>query len=247
MTSNLKGLTAMITGASTGIGKAVCIALAREGCNICALGRSEERLLDTVNQCSSFGVKVLKHALNISCTQQLEDAINLCVSQLGGLNILINSAGMGGSSDTSIEYWEKCINVNLVAMMKLTKLALPHIEKGPNGAIINISSDEGRDEQEKNHAPYCAAKFGVVGFSGSLFEDVREKGIKVCSIEPEYVNTPMMSENPDFISKKLIQPEDVARAVLFVLMFGDTSCPTEIYLSCQRNPYKLDDNTEESH
>jgi len=143
-----------------------------------------------------------------------------------------------------------CIDVNLISIMKLTKLSLPHIEKGTAkgslGAVINISSDEGRDAEEKNHAPYCAAKFGVCGFSGALFEDVRDKGIKVCSIEPGYVNTPMVSGRDDLDYSKMIQPEDVAKTVLFVLNYGDHGCPTEIYLNCQRSPYKESD-TEGAH
>jgi NADP-dependent 3-hydroxy acid dehydrogenase YdfG len=132
---------------------------------------------------------------------------------------------------------EKCLDVNLLALMKLTKCALPFIEKGTHGAIINIASSEGRDTCQINHAPYVASKCGVVGFSGSLFEDVREKGIKVCSIEPEHVDIPNCIEG-DSDCVKMIQPEDVAKTVVFVTEFPSTACPTEIFLSSQRSPYK---------
>jgi NADP-dependent 3-hydroxy acid dehydrogenase YdfG len=134
---------------------------------------------------------------------------------------------------------EKCLNVNLLALMKLTRYALPYIEKGTGGAIINIASSEGRDVCQFNHAPYVASKFGVVGFSGSLFEDVREKGIKVCSIEPEHISIPCSVEDDCSDIGKMIQPEDIAKTVVFVTEFPATACPTEIYLSSQKSPFKM--------
>jgi len=238
--NSIQGLTAMITGAGSGIGKAICLALAQQGCNICALGRSEEKLQDTVQKCSQEGVKAIHFTLDLSNTKSLTDAVENCANQLGGLNILVNAGGIGGNSDNSMEYLEKYIDVNLISLMKLTKLSLPHIEKGPLGAVINVNTDESRCA-EQNHTPFCAAKFGVLGFSASLFEDVREKGIKVCAIEPGLV-----SNHTQLSSNKYVQPEDIAKTVLFVVMFGTSACPTEIYLNCQRDPYN-EKESEESH
>jgi len=232
----LSGVVAMVTGASAGIGKAVAIALAEEGCNICALGRNEEKLRGTVDLCKKRGVKAVCFPLSMSETSKLKEAVDFCVRELGGIDILVNASEVGGCSDSSMEYMEKCLNVNLLALMKLTKCALPFIEKGTHGAVINIASSEGRDTCQFNHAPYVASKCGVVGFTGSLFEDVREKGIKVCSIEPElFISNGIEGES----TEEMIQPEDVAKAVVFVSEFPPTACPTEIFLSSQKSPYKM--------
>jgi NAD(P)-dependent dehydrogenase (short-subunit alcohol dehydrogenase family) len=104
-------------------------------------------------------------------------------------------------------------------------------------AIINIASISGK-MSFGGAAVYAASKHALVGFTGSLYEDVREAGIKVCAICPGFVNTGMASRNPDLDPSRMIQPEDVARAVLFVACFPETGCPTEIVIRPQRSPYR---------
>jgi NAD(P)-dependent dehydrogenase (short-subunit alcohol dehydrogenase family) len=143
--------------------------------------------------------------------------------------------------DDPLEEWEKCVNINLTSLMRVTYLALPHLEKKTGGAIINLASDLGREPSGRSvpctppprlsltrtlthahahahahaHCTDAASKHGVVGFSLSMFEAVREKGIKVCSIEPGYVDTPMPSGD-HLDRKKMIRPEDIALTVAFV-------------------------------
>ena len=120
-------------------------------------------------------------------------------------------------------------------MIHLTRHALPHIQKQSAGGIINIASVAGKMTHKKGGI-YTATKHGVIGFTGSLYEDVRELNIKVCAICPGFVNTDMV-RNTKLDSSKMIQPEDIARTILFVLKFPDTGCPTEITVRPQQSPY----------
>ena len=135
-----------------------------------------------------------------------------------------------------MQAWDRVIDINLRSLIHLTRHALPEIEKGPRGAIINIASISAR-MSHGGAGIYCATKHGVLGFAGSVFEDVRERGVKVSTICPGFVNTDMVSAR-DLVLEKTIQPEDIARTVLFVLTFPDTGCPTEIVVRPQRSPYR---------
>eukprot|EP01114_Cavostelium_apophysatum_P024197 TRINITY_DN9406_c0_g1_i1.p1 TRINITY_DN9406_c0_g1~~TRINITY_DN9406_c0_g1_i1.p1 ORF type:complete len:242 (-),score=54.93 TRINITY_DN9406_c0_g1_i1:24-749(-) len=235
---SLKGTPCFVTGGSSGMGQQICIWLAKEGCNVAPVGRDKEKLDHTVSECKKHGVKVVPIVSDLSSKEAVEKAINQCVSELGGLGIVINGAGIGGKWDEPLEKWEEVINTNLLAVLRVVKIALPHLEKynGRKG-IINISSVAGIRAMAGGE-PYTASKHGVTGFTASLFEDVREKGIKVCSIEPGYVNTPMVNELPDLDPAKMIQSEDIAQTVLFVLKYPETGCPTEIVIRPQRDPKK---------
>jgi short-subunit dehydrogenase len=121
--------------------------------------------------------------------------------------------------------------------MLLAQRLLPAmIEKG-EGAVINIGSVSGKSG-EANGAAYSASKFGVIGFTQSLFEEVREHNIKVAVILPGFVDTPMIPPVKHLDRSKMIQAEDVAQAVLYVLSAPATACPVEITIRPQRTPYR---------
>jgi len=238
MSKSLQGKNAIITGASSGIGKAIAIHLAKLGANIVAVGRSEEKLHDTEKLCQAEGVKVITISADLGQLSSIQHIIEQTTSQLGDINILINNAGVGGKFEDPLEKWDECVNTDLLALMRMTKLALPSMERaGKGSAIINTASVAGRNLHMGGSGPYAAAKHGVVGFTTSIFEDVREKGIKVCSIEPGYVNTPLVA-NKGLDTSKMIQPEDIAKTVQFVLEFPSTACPTQIYIKPQYDPSK---------
>jgi short-subunit dehydrogenase len=121
--------------------------------------------------------------------------------------------------------------------MLLAKHLVPAmIEKG-GGAVINIGSVSGKSG-EVNGAAYSASKFGLIGFTQSLYEEVREHGIKVSVILPGFVDTPLIPPNKQLDRSKMIQADDVAQAVLYVLTSPPTSCPVEITIRPQRTPYR---------
>jgi len=243
--ATLKGCSAVVSGASRGIGRAISIALAKEGVNLCLLSRNVEALEKLVGECASFGVRAFACGVDLadqSSTETLRKALARVETELGGLEILVNNAGLYGSFEDSLESWEKVMQVNAVSLMKLTKLCLPLIEKSAEGSkrcgVINIGSVAGKMSFGPS-SPYCASKHAVVGFTAGLFEQVRSKGIKVSCLNPGYVNTdmPFSNANKQLDGSKMIQSEDIAETVLFVLKAPSTMCPTEIYIRPQFSPY----------
>ncbi|PRP85673.1 short-chain dehydrogenase/reductase SDR [Planoprotostelium fungivorum] len=235
MSYSIQGQVAIITGASSGVGRSIAVSLVKEGCKVVISGTNEKNLKETESACKTARPDANVHLVianlkELDGTQKIIDETNRA---FGAINILVNAAGVLASFDDSLEDWENTIQLNLIALMRATKLSLPHITKHPRGAIINIASVSGR-EAFKGQGPYTASKYGVVGFSKSIFQDVREKGVKVCSIEPGFINTPMVHDKEGLDFDKMIQPEDVAETVVFVLKFPETGCPTEILLQPQR-------------
>ncbi len=127
------------------------------------------------------------------------------------------------------------MDVNVNGLMYVTRHTLPHLVRGGRGAVIQIASVAGRGSFAGGGA-YCASKHAVIGYSQSVFEDVREAGVKVTVICPGFVNTDMV-DGRGLIMERMIQPADIARAALFVARFPGTGCPTEIVIRPQRTPY----------
>jgi short-subunit dehydrogenase len=156
------------------------------------------------------------------------------------VDFLINNAGWGKRAPVvraKIEDWDQTLRLNLRAPMILAQRLLPAmIEKG-EGAVINIGSVSGKTG-EADGAAYSASKFGLIGFTQSLYEEVREHGIKVAVILPGFVDTPMIPPVKHLDRSKMIQADDVAHAVQFVLAAPATSCPVEITIRPQRSPYR---------
>lgn len=233
---SLRGKSALVTGAGRGIGRAIAIALAKSGCEVYLTARSADQLAAV--QAEIHAAKGKAAALPADLTRD-EDLASL-VQSCGPVDILINNAGWGKRTPVArakIEDWDQTLRLNLRAPMILTQKLLPAmIEKG-NGAVINIGSVSGKSG-EANGAAYSASKFGLIGFTQSLFEEVREHNIKVAVILPGYVDTPMIPPVKHLERSKMIQAEDVAQAVLYVLDSAATSCPVEITIRPQRTPHR---------
>lgn len=230
---------AIVTGASRGIGRAVAHALARHRVHVALVARTADALAPIARECEGSGARALPIAADLSQPEAARGIVEQAVRGLGGLHFLVNNAGVfgGGAADTAdLARWDRTLDLNLRALMHLTRHALPEIEKHERGAVVNIASMSGK-QSHAGSADYCASKHGVIGFSGSVFEDVREKGIKVCAICPGFVNTDMVA-SAGLDAQRMIQPEDIAEAVLFVLRFPDTACPVEIVVRPQRSPYR---------
>src|SRR5262249_172825 len=133
-------------------------------------------------------------------------------NRFGSVDILINNAGWGKRSSivkANVEDWDRTFRLNLRAPMLLAKLLLPKMIEKNTGAVINIGSVSG-NTGEANGAAYSASKFGLIGFTQSLFEEVRDYGIKVAVILPGFVDTPLIPPNRQIDRAKMIRPEDVA-------------------------------------
>ncbi|CAF2748892.1 unnamed protein product [Rotaria sp. Silwood2] len=246
---DLHGKNAVITGASRGTGKEIALTLAKEGCNVALLARSGDALETLATECSKNGVKAHAIVCDMSSKQSVEDACK----QIGQvfqnkLDILINNAGMIGESVSAIEektpsgkdvvdMWEEVMTVNLLSLMRITGRCLQMMKESKHGAIITMSSISATMTGGKI-AQYHASNWGMNGFLGSIYEDVREYGIKVCAIMPGFVDTAMIHDGRHKLNfDKCIQSEDIAQGVLYILRTPYNVCPTEIKYRPQYTPY----------
>jgi NAD(P)-dependent dehydrogenase (short-subunit alcohol dehydrogenase family) len=238
--TSLEGKVAVVTGAGRGIGKAVSLSLAKSGCRVVLAARSGDQLDEVQKEISARGSKALSVPTDLTRDDETSALVEKIQQVWGGADILINNAGWGKRAPVvkaKTEDWDQTFRLNLRAPMLLAKLLLPHmIEKG-EGAVINIGSVSGKTG-EANGAAYSASKFGLIGFTQSLFEEVREYGIKVAVILPGFVDTPLIPPNRQLDRSKMIQAEDVAQAVHYVLTSPLTACPVEITIRPQRSPYR---------
>ncbi len=226
MDTNLKNKTALITGASRGIGKAVAIRLAREGMNLSLTARSEEELEKVKAAAASSGSKIFIFPGDLSDNNFPGRAIEKTAEHFGGLDVLINNAGTASASpveNTSLEEWNNGININATAPFLLCKEALPFLRKSPFGTIINISSVVGRKGYE-NQSAYTASKHALTGFTKSLARELLPDGIRVHLISPGGVATGMAKKTrPDLDETILISPDDIAVTVSFLLSLRSTN------------------------
>jgi len=234
--SSLAEKVALVTGAGRGIGRAIAIALAKSGCHVILTARTVLELADVQQELRNLGDNAAAVVADLTKDGDLRELVEQC----GSIDFLINNAGWGKRAPVvraKVEDWDQTFRVNLRAPMILAKELLPAmIEKG-EGAVINIGSVSGKSG-EANGAAYAASKFGLIGFTQSLYEEVREHGIKVAVILPGFVDTPMIPPVKHLDRRKMIQADDVAQAVLYILNAPATACPVEITIRPQRTPFR---------
>ncbi len=227
---------AIIVGASGGIGSAVAIALAREDIASALVGRNREKLTEIAEACIEAGGDAFPLVCDISQTETIKGTVVEAINKLGGLNTLVNCAGKskrGKLHEADLDDCDAIIDTNLKAHYYFARYCLPEINKAPGGAIIKIGSV---NAPYSGANTYTASNEGLRAYAEVLFEDVREFGTKVCTIMPGYVNTELVRSDK-LNSDLMIQPEDIADTVVFVLSMAKTACPTEITILPQRSPY----------
>ena len=224
LTQTLKGKVAFITGAGRGIGKATAIALAKEGVNLGIMATTESNLKDVASVVEGLGVKVAYCAVDVSSLEQVQQAIEKITNQIGKADILINCAGVSKFAtllDIDPEEWKKIIDVNLMGTYYVTRTVLPQLIEKNAGDIINISSTNGLGGAATSSA-YSASKFGVIGLTESLAQEVRRNNIRVSALTPSTVATDMaidlnlIPENDG----KYMQPEDIAELIVAQLQLN---------------------------
>jgi 3-oxoacyl-[acyl-carrier protein] reductase len=241
MDTQLSGTVALITGASRGIGRATALRLSQAGATTVLAARTVSDLCAVADLIRTGEHEAMSVPTDVTDDRQLEALVQTVIERFGHIDIVINNAG-GGTPRTlvakaNLRDWEWTLRVNLWATMYLSRLVLPGMVERRKGTIVNISSLAGFTGKAGESA-YAAAKFGVRGFSQSLFEEVREYGIKVCTICPGYVDTTLIPPNRRIDRTKMISPEDVAQTVYSVVVSSPRSCPTEIVLQPQQEPLR---------
>lgn len=234
MTRRLDGTVALVTGASSGIGRATALELAREGASVAVVGRREDLLTDLAADISSAGGKALVVPADITDAQAAADAVERTVEGLGRLDTLVNNAGvmlLGPAPGADLDDWRRMIDINLMGLMYSTHAAIPHLVKAAAeqprqvADIVNIGSLAGRGAFAMS-AVYCATKFGVGAFSEALRQELARQHVRVSVIEPGSVDTELRTHNADVVQQQLaaafgdierLQGEDIADTVGYIV------------------------------
>ena len=236
---NLKNKTAIVTGGTKGIGRAIAEALVREGVSVCIAARVDREIDDTCKDLRALG-QVVGFKADVRDHHQVKGLIDYTVKQLGGLDILINNAGIGTFEtveDTSPEDFRAVLETNLFGVFYCCHEAIPEMKKRGGGYIINISSLAGVNAHPRM-AAYNASKFGLNGFSEALMQEVRHDNIKVSYIMPGSVNTEFGGDSPNDEKSWQLTPQDIARVVIDLLNHDDRSLPSRVEIRPSRPPKK---------
>src|SRR5436305_4483896 len=197
MAGSLDGRRIAITGASSGIGEATALLMAREGAAVALGARREDRLEDLRSRIEGDGGTAVSLAADVADEESAHRFVRGAHEALGGLDGLINNAGLmllGPVEGTDAEQWRQMVDVNLLGLLYCTQVAIPLLRDGGGGDIVNISSVAGR-VANPGSAVYNLTKWGVVGFSEALRKEVAHSGIRVAVIEPGFVDTELQGHN----------------------------------------------------
>lgn len=216
--NDLKNKNALITGAGKGIGKAIALALAKEGVNVILLARTQEEIDNVAAKARSLRVKALALTADVADMDSVNAAVEKALAEFKTIDILINNAGIaafGKFLELEPADWERIIKVNLMGTYYMTRAVVPNMIERQTGDIINISSTAGLAGNAMTSA-YSASKFAVLGLTDSLMQEMRKYNIRVTALTPSTVATDMAKElnltdgNPE----KVMQAEDMAELII---------------------------------
>jgi len=230
---SLSGQVAVVTGGSRGIGLAIARALVREGVKVAITGRSDAHLSAARGRIEAAGpgaVEALR--ADVRSYDEVAHAIDATVARFGGLDIVVNNAGVGvfgGVRTMTPEQWSQVIDTNLTGVFNTTRAALPHLERRGGGFIINISSLAGKNPFADG-AAYCASKAGLNAFSEALMQEVRYDNIRVSYVLPGSVATAFSSGDESKGADWKIAADEVADVVINLLRHNPRSLPSRVEL-----------------
>lgn len=226
----LSGQTALITGASQGIGLALADALAREGCKLILCGRNPARLKRAEQQLRKSASLVLIVPCDVRDPRSVQKMFAALKRKFSSLDILINCAGIAhrfqATEKVSVKEWNDVLATNLTGTFLTSQAALPMMKRG--SAIVNVLSMSAK-RAFPNLAAYNASKFGALGFTNTLREEVRGRGVRVVAVLPGSTDTPIWKTLwPEAPREKMMKPETVAEAIVATLKLSPESTVEEL-------------------
>jgi len=215
--------TALITGSTRGIGKETALLLLQKELNVIISSRSQQSVDNVIQEIYDKFPSKKDNILGIKCdvSQQsdVKSVVDVSVKTFGKIDVLVNNAGIvyfKSIMDTTEEEWDNTIDTNLKGIFLFTKEVLPYMLENKSGSIINVSSGAGKSGFP-NLSAYCASKFGVIGFTESIANEVADNNVKVMTICPGGVDTNMIEDIVDngytLSNRKLMKPEQVANKI----------------------------------
>ena len=233
----IQGKLAVVTGASRGIGFAIARRLAQLGANLGVCARDAHRLASAKSELEREGTKVLAIAADLSIPGEIMSFVARVEQSLGPVDILINNAGVGYFApvqDATEENWDAVLDTNLKAVFLLSKAVAKGMIQRKTGHIVNIASLAGKNAFAGG-AIYCASKWGLLGLTECMAEDLRGHGIRVSVVCPGSVATdfsPHTGKDPG----KMLQPQDIAHAVEMIVTQEPQSFISEVLLRPTQKP-----------
>ncbi|MDC1305945.1 SDR family oxidoreductase [Saprospiraceae bacterium] len=226
----LQGKTALITGGSKGIGRAIAEQMLQAGMNVGITGRSINSLnLVTDELKAQYGDKIVSFESDVRDYTAQQNAVSELVAKFGCLNVVIANAGIGHFApidEMTHEQWNDIIDINLTGVFNTVKASVESIKKS-EGYIITIASLAGTNFFAQGSA-YNASKFGLVGFTQAIMLDLRKYGVKVSTIMPGSVSTYFNDHTPNDADAWKIQPEDIAELTMNILNMNPRTLPSKI-------------------
>ena len=228
MDLGLKDKVAIVTGGSRGIGRAIALTLAAEGCNVAICARGEERLRETEAEIKATGVNVYAGVVDVAQPGEVEGFVNDVAAKLSRVDALVNNAGGARAGDDD-ETWQATIDVNLMAAVRASRAAIAHMRSNGGGSIVNITSIWGRESG--GPATYNAVKSAMTSHAKQLALQLAPEGIRVNSVAPGSIAFPgggwqrRLEQDPEgmaaFVKQNIPSgrfgtPEEVANAVVFL-------------------------------
>lgn len=220
MEKSLEGKVALITGAGRGIGRSIALTLAKHGVKVALSARNVQELRAVQAEIIALGQEAIYEVADVSLEPEVKKLLEKTVQHFGRLDMVVNNAGLGIYGplvETSVETWDKIMAVNARGPFLVCREAIPHLKKQKRSFIINISSVVGVKGYE-NQTAYTSSKHALMGLSKALAREVQKDGIRVHTICPGGVDTPMVAlARPDLDPSVLMQPEEIADIVLFLV------------------------------
>jgi NAD(P)-dependent dehydrogenase (short-subunit alcohol dehydrogenase family) len=225
----------LITGASRGIGKATALACAKAGMDVALVARPSPDLTSVAEAAQALGVTAKPYGIDLAEVAQVPQQIAAALADFGSIDCLVNNAGMGYTGklqDMPLADWQRVLDLNLTSVLLCTQAVLPQMRARQRGTIINVVSVAGR-QTFPDWGAYCVSKFGLLAFSKTLAAEERAAGIRVVTLCPGSVNTPMWdtaSVQADFDRTAMLTPEIVASSILYALQLPDFAVVDELVL-----------------
>ena len=210
---------ALITGASSGIGKATALAFAKVGIDLALVSRSQDKLETVAKEAKEAGVEAQAYAVDLAQTSQVRDKIKAIATEFGPIEIMVNNAGIGYTaplSETPLADWQQVIDINLTSPFECIQAILPTMRDRGSGTILNVISIGGK-QIFPHWGAYCASKFGLMALTKTLAAEERANGIRVTALCPGSVNTSLWDTKTvraDFDRNAMLTPEIVAESIL---------------------------------
>lgn len=224
---------ALITGASSGIGKATALAFAKAGIDVVLVSRSQDKLESVAKAAQELGVEAQAFCLDLAEVTQVKSKIQGIADEFGNINILINNAGIGYTgnlSETPLEDWQQVIDLNLTSVFQCMMGILPGMRQQGQGTIINIASIAAK-QTFPGWGAYCVSKAGLLFLSQTLAQEERANGIRVIAICPGSVNTAIWDTptvQANFDRSQMLTPEIVATTILHTVLLPQEAVIEEL-------------------